>query len=140
MAPDESALYLGDDIDRATFEQILEMDDDENDRDFSRSIVFDFFEQASETFEKMQARLAEKNLEELSALGHFLKGSSATLGLTRVKDSCEKIQHYGARKDATGTKDEKDDAKSLERIERTLAVAKADYQTAEKKLRLFYAE
>jgi len=35
-------------------------------------------------------------LKTLSELGHFLKGSSATLGLTKVKDSCEKIQHYGA--------------------------------------------
>ncbi|KAA8565192.1 hypothetical protein EYC84_010929 [Monilinia fructicola] len=34
---------LGDNIDSATFEQILEMDDDEDDREFSRSIVFGFF-------------------------------------------------------------------------------------------------
>ena len=27
----------------------------------------------------------EKDLAELSSLGHFLKGSSATLGLTKVK-------------------------------------------------------
>lgn len=33
-----------------------------------------------------------KNLTELSHLGHFLKGSSATLGFTKVKDECEKIQ------------------------------------------------
>lgn len=42
----------GDSLDGATFEQILEMDDDD-DRDFSRSIVFDFFTQADSTFEKM---------------------------------------------------------------------------------------
>jgi osomolarity two-component system, phosphorelay intermediate protein YPD1 len=46
----------GDSIDAATFEQILEMDDDE-DRDFSRSIVFDFFAQAKSTFEKMDSCL-----------------------------------------------------------------------------------
>ena len=46
----------GDRIDAATFEQILEMDDDE-DRDFSRSIVFDFFSQAESTFEKMDSCL-----------------------------------------------------------------------------------
>lgn len=45
---------LGDSIDALTFEQILEMDDDEDDREFSRSIVFGFFEQAEQTFEKME--------------------------------------------------------------------------------------
>ena len=48
---------LGDNIDTATFEQILEMDDDEDEREFSKSIVFDFFQQAKTTFEKMEANL-----------------------------------------------------------------------------------
>ena len=47
----------GDSIDAATFEQILEMDDDEDDREFSKSIVFDFFEQAHSTFGKMDSCL-----------------------------------------------------------------------------------
>jgi len=46
----------GDSIDAATFEQILEMDDDEE-RDFSKSIVFDFFTQAESTFDKMNSCL-----------------------------------------------------------------------------------
>jgi len=45
---------LGDSIDALTFEQILEMDDDEEEREFSKSIVFGFFEQAEQTFVKMQ--------------------------------------------------------------------------------------
>jgi len=83
----EEAVYRGGDIDRTTFEQILEMDEDPAEREFSKSIVFDFFQQASETFEKMDKYLEDEDLEQLSALGHFLKGSSATLGLTKVKDS-----------------------------------------------------
>lgn len=47
----------GDVIDRMTFEQILEMDDDEVEREFSRSIVFDFFDQAENTFETMDKEL-----------------------------------------------------------------------------------
>lgn len=43
----------GEIVDQATFSQILEMDDDEDERDFSKSIVYDFFEQARNTFEKM---------------------------------------------------------------------------------------
>lgn len=48
---------LGDAIDIVTFSQILEMDDSEDDREFSKSIVFGFFEQAEETFEKMDTAL-----------------------------------------------------------------------------------
>lgn len=33
------------------------MDDDEEERDFSKGIVFGFFEQAEGTFEKMEAAL-----------------------------------------------------------------------------------
>lgn len=48
---------LGDSIDSETFSQILEMDDSEDDREFSQSIVFGFFEQAEGTFEKMDEAL-----------------------------------------------------------------------------------
>ena len=51
---------LGENIDVATFEQILEMDDDEDDREFSRSIVFGFFEQAETTFQEMETALYVK--------------------------------------------------------------------------------
>jgi len=128
----------GDEIDRTTFEQILEMDDDEDEREFSRSIVFDFFEQAETTFQKMDSHLEDKDLAQLSALGHFLKGSSATLGLTKVKDSCEKIQHFGARKDETGQLDEPDDELSLRRLGDTIKLAKQEFHDVEKVLRKFY--
>ena len=40
-----------------TFAQILEMDDDEEERDFSKSIVYGFFDQAKSTFENMEKML-----------------------------------------------------------------------------------
>ncbi|KAI5197193.1 hypothetical protein E4T42_06764 [Aureobasidium subglaciale] len=129
---------FGDNMDIATFEQILEMDDDEDEREFSRSIVFDFFQQADNTFDKMDENIESKDLAQLSALGHFLKGSSATLGLTKVKDSCEKIQHYGAQKDETGTHDEPDVEKCLDNLKVVIAQAKKDFQTVERLLRRFY--
>ncbi|MCJ1353169.1 MAG: hypothetical protein MMC33_003154 [Icmadophila ericetorum] len=133
MLPD-----CGDSIDPATFEQILEMDDDEDEREFSKSIVYGFFEQAEATFKNMEKSLAKKDLNQLSQLGHFLKGSSATLGLTKVKDSCERIQHYGARKDESGTKDEYNDELSLSRIRETLDTVRVEYKEAEVKLKAFY--
>ncbi|KAK6002411.1 hypothetical protein QM012_002049 [Aureobasidium pullulans] len=129
---------FGDNIDVATFEQILEMDDDEDERDFSRSIVFDFFQQADSTFDKMDENIEKKDLAQLSALGHFLKGSSATLGLTKVKDHCEKIQHYGAHKDETGTRDEPDAEVCLDNLKVSIAQAKKEFKVVERLLKRFY--
>lgn len=130
---------MNESIDKSTFEQILEMDDDD-DRDFSKGIVYGFFDQAESTFDKMGKALDEKKLSELSSLGHFLKGSSATLGLNKVKEACEKIQHYGAGKDETGTVAEPDESASLKNIETTLKEAKQDYSEVETFLRKFYGE
>lgn len=82
----------------------------------------------------------DKKLAELSSLGHFLKGSSATLGLNKVKEACEKIQHYGAGKDETGSVAEPDESASLKNIEATLKEAKEDYGEVEGFLRKFYGE
>ncbi|KAI4859533.1 histidine-phosphotransfer domain, HPT domain-containing protein [Hypoxylon rubiginosum] len=128
---------LGDAIDIVTFSQILEMDDSEDDREFSKSIVFGFFEQAEETFEKMDTALEDQNLDELYRLGHFLKGSSATLGLTKVKDSCEKIQRYGKMENLDGSP-EKDEALCLSRVTDTLKTVKSEYADVEKTLKNFF--
>ena len=80
----------------------------------------------------------EKNLEKLSQLGHFLKGSSATLGLTKVKDSCTKIQHFGAKKDEDGTTDLPNEATCLARIEKTIKEVKEEYAEVEKTLKKFF--
>lgn len=135
---DGHGLDFGDLIDSSTFEQILEMDDDEDEREFSRSIVYDFFAQAESTFQRMDHNLETRDLAQLSALGHFLKGSSATLGLTRVKECCEKIQNLGAHKDETGTRDEPNDDKCLERCQKIIAEAKSHFRDAETVLRRFY--
>lgn len=48
---------FGDNVDPATFEQILDMDEgeDEDSHEFSHSIVFGYFDQAETTFQKMDA-------------------------------------------------------------------------------------
>jgi osomolarity two-component system phosphorelay intermediate protein YPD1 len=81
----------------------------------------------------------KRDLKTLSSLGHFLKGSSATLGLTKVKDSCEKIQHYGQMKDEAGMVDEPDEEKCLKLIEETLKTVQEEYAEVEKVLRKFFA-
>jgi len=44
-------------IDTSIFGQILEMDEDENDRSFSRDLVVDYYNQAIDTFKKMDSAL-----------------------------------------------------------------------------------
>lgn len=50
-------LDFGDSVDLSTFSQILEMDDSEEEREFSKPLVLNFFEQAEETFAKMDNAL-----------------------------------------------------------------------------------
>ncbi|KAI8997288.1 putative histidine phosphotransferase HPT1p [Pilobolus umbonatus] len=132
----EKILNPEDLIDMNTFEQLLEMDDDD-DHDFSYSIVLNYFEQAGSTFEEMDSALKQKDLEELSRLGHFLKGSSAAIGLKKVKATCEKIQNIGNCQDEDETGElSKEDA--LKRITPLLPQVKTEYFEAEEYLKNFY--
>ncbi|KIR35469.1 osomolarity two-component system, phosphorelay intermediate protein YPD1 [Cryptococcus deuterogattii MMRL2647] len=69
------------------------------------------------------------NLAKLSSLGHFLKGSSAALGIIKVQASCEKMQHYGNCRDEEAGAD-LDSAEALKRIEALLVKCKKDYKAA----------
>ena len=57
-----------------------------------------------------------------------------------MKDSCERIQHYGAKKDETGTIDEPDDNKCINLIRTTLEEVKEEYHEAAALLKRFYGE
>lgn len=123
-------------IDWETFKQILEMDDPD-DNSFSTSIIENFFEQAKETMDQIHTALHDQDLESLSSLGHFLKGSSAALGLYRVQNSCERIQHYGEMKDEAGTINVPDKDICLQRIQDELATLKSNYLNTEQCLRSY---
>lgn len=81
----------------------------------------------------------KKDLQELSSLGHFLKGSSAALGVSKVQKSCEKIQHYGNRRDEEVGVD-LDEKEALSRIGQLLAQVKREYRVAEEFLKGFYPQ
>lgn len=81
----------------------------------------------------------KKDLEQLSSLGHFLKGSSAALGAARVQQLCENIQYYGQLLDhKSGKKLAEDEA--LELIGTTLSKVKVEYAAAEKWLKQWYKD
>ncbi|KAF4981590.1 hypothetical protein FZEAL_2656 [Fusarium zealandicum] len=127
---------LGDGVDMNTFNQILEMDEP-GDYEFSSSIVFGFFDQAKETFVSIEDALDDGDLETLSSLGHFLKGSSATLGLVDVRDGCEKIQRYGKKENPDGSP-EPDSAVCVQRIKEAFEHVKTDFADVEKSLKQYY--
>lgn len=129
-------------INMEIFSQIQDMDDDDDDEagghEFSKGIVWGYFEQAESTFKQMQDAIEEPSLWKLSSLGHFLKGSSAALGIIKVQNSCEKMQHYGnLRDEEVGAALSEDEA--LRRIKKLLVDCKRDYAVASAYLRQLYA-
>ena len=150
-----------DDIDMETFEQILELDEDDT-HDFSCEMVWQYFSQAQVTFQQMDDALCaylsftqplscftsslplcfcsvKSDLDKLSSLGHFLKGSSAALGVTKVQATCEKIQHYGKLWDDENKKDLSETV-ALGMIGPLLKSGKAEYTNAEEWLKSWYKE
>jgi len=122
-----------------TFSQILEMDDDDDDREFSKSIVFNFFEQANSTLVDIDKAIEKKDLSKISALGHFLKGSSGALGVDQVQASCEKMQHYGSLRDEEKGCDLKEDT-ALEMIADLHKGLKVEYAEAEIWLKNYFGQ
>ncbi|KAI8325437.1 putative histidine phosphotransferase HPT1p [Martensiomyces pterosporus] len=123
-------------LDLEVFDQLISMDDEDD--EFSQQIVFNYFEQAESTFADMDrvGRLA-KDLPRLSSLGHFLKGSSASIGVKRVRECCMHIQHLGNLQQANG-EGTVDAETALKDIVQELKVGKEEYKKAKEFLRFFY--
>lgn len=60
------------------------------------------------------------------------------MGLTKVKDSCEKIQWYGMHMDENGANEEPSVEVCLNRIKETLVEVKKDYREVETSLKKYY--
>lgn len=126
-------------IDMSTFEQILELDEDDPERTFSIGIVQNYYEQVETTFQQMEDALAKKDVATLSSLGHFLKGSSAALGVTKMQATCEMMQHYGHLKEADGTgKIDKDEA--VKRIDALVVRVRGEFVDAKTWFDDFFAK
>ncbi|KZS90543.1 histidine-phosphotransfer domain, HPT domain-containing protein [Sistotremastrum niveocremeum HHB9708] len=123
-------------VDFDVFDQILELDDDES--SFSAEMAQAYFVQADKTFKDMDNAFATKDLKSLSDLGHFLKGSSAALGLSKVQASCETMQNLGKLKDENHEPLKAEEA--LNRIDDLLVRVKQEYDEAETWLRHFYSQ
>ncbi|KAG1834215.1 histidine-phosphotransfer domain, HPT domain-containing protein [Suillus fuscotomentosus] len=106
-------------IDMEVFDQIVELDD--GDSSFVSAMVTEYLGQVDSTFNKMDKAMETKDLIEISQLGHFLKGSSAALGVKQVSLTCEKIQNI-----AKGTPTDK----TIEEVTSLLKRVKEEYGAA----------
>ena len=99
------------------------------------SLIVDCISRSRHTF----LDSAKEDLESLSSLGHFLKGSSAALGLSRVQHTCEEIQHVGHLRDEKAEKDLKP-SEALTVMGRLLKRVKVEYKEAQAWMKKFYGE
>lgn len=84
----------------------------------------------------------EKELDKFSKSAHFLKGSSAQLGITSLQHTCTTLQHYGERWDEKKDKDRVKnltEEESLKLIPPVLSKAKQEYKAARKWMELYLA-
>ncbi|CCE66152.1 hypothetical protein TPHA_0O01850 [Tetrapisispora phaffii CBS 4417] len=125
-------------IDWSILNEIISMDED--DPEFSKMLIRQYIEQVTTTFNDIGNELdTTKDLNKLNSLGHFLKGSSATLGLQRIAWVCERIQNLGKKRSAgldEGTV--KDDQYYLDLIREALKEAKVEFILAKKELHDYY--
>jgi HPt (histidine-containing phosphotransfer) domain-containing protein len=80
-----------------------------------------------------------KDLKKLSELGHFLKGSSAALGIRKLQNTCEKMQHYGELRDEDKHSDLSSE-QALKLIGGLLKGIKRDFSSAKKWFVAWYKE
>ena len=120
-------------IDWSILNEIISMDED--DPDFSKMLIMQYIDQAETTFNSIEA---EKDLNNLNNLGHFLKGSSATLGLQRIAWICEIIQNLGKRQSIENIPEDSDDQVYRDAIAVTLDQARHEFILARKELSYYY--
>ncbi|CAK7909392.1 phosphorelay intermediate protein Ypd1p [[Candida] anglica] len=129
-------------IEWSVFSELVAMDEDEE--GFSKSLFQTFVEQVVETFHEIDTNLQARDLDKLSGLGHYLKGSAAALGLETISAQCERIQNYGNKIncDEFELKDPAVDQDSddfwIAAIEDALAKARKDFAASKEVLNYYF--
>jgi len=137
-------------IDLEIFGQLVELDDGEEDEEedeeaegFLEGLITVWYDQADTSFKEMDDLLKEKELDKFSKAAHFLKGSSAQLGITSLQHTCTTLQHYGEqwddKKDTDRTKNLSED-EAMKLIPPILSKAKQEYKEARKWMELYLAD
>lgn len=126
-------------VDWQVFSELIAMDEDEE--GFSEGLFQTFVDQFEDTFKELDENMKEGNLEKISSLGHYLKGSAAALGLTKIAEQCERIQNYGHKDNFDDFEvDEQKDGndKWLAFIKDALQKARVDFDASRKALNQYF--
>lgn len=78
-------------LDRSALERLR----DGMDAEFVIELIGDFFASAPEMLAHMRQKLAQHQAEELRLAAHTLKANSASLGLLRLAELCQKLEELG---------------------------------------------
>ncbi|OAQ87427.1 hpt domain-containing protein [Purpureocillium lilacinum] len=130
----QAPAVLQDEVDMNTFNQIAEIDDSGN-SSFCISLYFDFFGQAEDTFKSMRSALDIQDYDRLSSLAHYIKGSSATVGLFKIHDGCERIERFSKQRDGSTVVSPQDAQQSTSQIRDVLVALQEHNKRAEHALR-----
>ena len=77
------------------FQQFLDLDNDDS-RDFSRAVVFDFFSSAEGVLASMDSDLQRPSSSSLlSHYGQNLKDLGSSLGVYKLQTTADNIRYYG---------------------------------------------
>ena len=82
------------DLDRPFLDELLE-----GDREFAEELFQTFFESANSCLEQAQAMLSSSDSENVFRPFHTLKGASASVGLTSVKELASELEKKARQND-----------------------------------------
>ncbi|KAJ3120344.1 hypothetical protein HK098_004667 [Nowakowskiella sp. JEL0407] len=123
-------------VDPEIFGELLFLDDDGA---FARDIVKKYFKQAYDRMPSIETSFEAKDLDELYKHAHFLKGSSAMVGLRRINAIFEKIQYHTKLKDESGKKNIPE-SEAWIAIESLIKQSRVEHRSAEEELTEFFNE
>ncbi|KAK4448857.1 signal transduction histidine kinase [Podospora aff. communis PSN243] len=127
---------FGDHIDMDKFQAILDMDNEGDDREFSRAVVEEYFIQFEVAICEIEAAIASGNLTALGSAGKTLGSSSESLGFTKIEESCRVVEKLGLK-----SNDESDgavDKEGLGKIREAVARMRPYYEEVKALVLDFY--
>lgn len=74
------------------------------DKPFLKELLNLYFEDFSEKYERLQKAIEQKNFDQISELGHSLRGSSANLSLTFLQETSLHLEKAGKERNVEKAK------------------------------------
>ncbi|KAH8817376.1 hypothetical protein F5884DRAFT_853794 [Xylogone sp. PMI_703] len=125
-------------IDWDIFEQILEMDEDPDEHEFSKAIVTEYFQRTNEMLDRLTQHFDQRDFNSLLMIGNEMKGMAATLGLDTLRTIGEDIRDISWRI-RNGVRDGLNVDSQVKILGGLLLKGKAESKKAEDLFRGFYS-